>query len=168
MNEELRLYTFTNFYLSSIQQGIQSGHALGELMLAASFGGIEGSDMLYDWAENHKTMICLNGGDVDGVTAIFDFLNQPENPFPCAPFYESAGALGGILTSVAIVLPARIFNTAGLLRSRVLPTGITYTFDKFLNEHRFTFTEQDTVRVDTFTPWEYELMQRLNGCGLAR
>ena len=35
MNDELRLYTFTNFYLSSIQQGIQPAHAQNELMMAA-------------------------------------------------------------------------------------------------------------------------------------
>ncbi len=166
--QELRLYTFTNFYLSSIQQGIQSGHALGELMLAASLGNVTGSDLLYDWAENWKTMICLNGGDNVAIEDLYGFLHNDENPYPFAPFHESEGALGGIMTSVAIVLPAKIFDTAGLLRRSTLPDGTSYAYDKLLGEHRFTYDEGHTIHTDTFSEWEYELMQRLNGCGLAR
>ena len=168
MTEELRLYSFTNFYLSSIQQGIQPGHAQGELMLAASLGDMPNSDLLYDWAENWKTIICLNGGDNKGINEWCGFLHHTSNPFPFAPFFESEDALGGIMTSVAVVFPARIFDTAGLLRRRTLPEGTSYAHDKILGEHRFTYEEGHTIRTDTFSEWEYELMQRLNGCGLAR
>lgn len=169
MNEELRLYTFTNFYLSSIQQGIQPAHSQNELMMAAALGEMPGSDMLYDWAENHKTIICLNGGDNKGINEWCGFLHHTSNPFPFAPFFESEDALGGIMTSVAVVLPARIFDTASLLRGlHRLPEGVHYTYDKLLGEHRFTFNEDAAIRTETFSEWEFELMQRLNKCGLAR
>jgi len=168
MNEELRLYTFTHFMLSPIQQGIQPGHALGDLMLEGALGDSNGSEMLYDWAENHKTMICLNGGNSKSLKEHYSFIDSKDNPFPYCKFHEDEDSMEGIMTSIAIVLPARIFNTAGLLRGRVMPEGVTYTHDKLLDEHRFAFTEDGVVSVDTFTPWEFELMQRLNGCGLAR
>ena len=168
MTEELRLYTFTNFYLSSIQQGIQPAHSQNELMMAAALGEMPASDMLYDWADNHKTIICLNGGDNKGINDWCAFLHHTDNPFPFAPFFESEDALGGLMTSVAVVLPARIFDTAGLLRRRTLPDGTSYAYDKLLSEHRFSYNEDSTIRIETFSEWEYELMQRLNGCGLAR
>lgn len=169
MNEELRLYTFTNFYLSAIQQGIQPAHSQNELMMAAALGEMPASDMLYDWAENHKTIICLNGGDNKGINEWCGFLHHTDNQFPFAPFFESEDALGGIMTSVAVVLPARIFDTAGLLRRlHKLPEGVTYTHDKLLDEHRFAWYKDGETNVHTFSQWEFELMQRLNKCGLAR
>ena len=172
MNEELRLYTFTNFYLSSIQQGIQPAHAQNELMMAASLGETTDNEMLYDWAENHKTMICLNGGDFAGISDWCAFLHHSDNPFPFAPFFEAVGAIGPVevMTSVAVVLPERIFDTAGLVRRLVrLPATVNYTHDHLLNEHRFVwFKDANVIRDEVFSDWEFELMQRLNKCGLAR
>jgi len=171
MNEELRLYTFTNFYLSSIQQGIQPAHAAVRLMLAASVGDMPNSDLLYDWADNWETMICLNGGDYSGVNDLHTFFQSTENPFPFMPFAEEIGAIGPmeIMTSVAIVLPAFIFDTAPLLRRlHRLPENVTYTHDKLLNEHRFAWYKNGDTIVRTYSDWQMELMGRMNKCGLAR
>jgi hypothetical protein len=49
---ELRFYTFVNFYLSSIQQGVQSFHVLGEMNNKYGSGDIRVIDeflRLYDW-----------------------------------------------------------------------------------------------------------------------
>jgi len=176
MTEELRMYSFTNFYMHTIQQGIQPGHAAVELFVKYSLHGKRTTDiigesqrdMLYDWAKNWKTFICLNGGDNSGVQEMFEFLSDPQNPYPWSPFHESEAALNGVMTTVAVVLPARIFDTASLLRRRELPPGVHYTFDRLLDEHRFAFDDDDGKRIETFTPWEYELMVRLNQYGLAK
>lgn len=176
MTEELRMYSFTNFYLSSIQQGIQTGHAAVELFVKYSLYGKTTADIigeqqretLYDWATNWKTFICLNGGDAAGVEEMFDFLNDQRHAFPFAPFLESEQALDGVMTTVTVILPARIFDTAALMRRRELPPGVSYTFDRLLDEHRFAFDDDDGMRVETFTLWEYELMTRLNQYSLAR
>ena len=65
MQEELRCYTFTDFMYSSIQQGIQSGHAAVELFnkYLIEEGWQNGyAEVVQDWAANYKTMVCLNGG----------------------------------------------------------------------------------------------------------
>lgn len=174
MNEqELRCYTFTNFMLSPIQQGIQSGHAAMELVNRYMvFEGWQNgfAEPVAEWISYHKTIVCLNGGNADGIREIKLFLDEGYNPFPYAGFCEDHESLDGSLTSVAVILPARIFETAALLRNRLLPEGVNYTFDKLLDEHRFSFPSEDggVDRVETYTPWEYELMRRLNGHGLAR
>lgn len=171
MNKELRCYTFTNFMLKPIQQGIQSGHASMELVnkYMVKQGWINGmAEQVRDWIADHKTIICLNGGNNAGVQDMYAFLNDTVNPYPFAPFHEDEESLGGIMTSVAVILPARIFDTASLQRRSMLPEGVTYTYDKLLGEHRFAFDEDGETRLETFSEWEHELMQRLSRCGLAR
>ena len=178
MNKELRCYTFTHFMLSSIQQGIQAGHASMEIVNKylverdlVERGWVDGyAEQVNDWIANHKTIVCLNGGNSDGVREIKTFLDNANNPFPYAGFFEDEQSLNGALTSVAIVLPERIFNTATLMRSRTLPNGVSYTYDKLLSENRFAFEGPnfDNIQLEIYTEWEYELMQKLNSCSLAR
>ena len=172
MNEqELRCYTFTHFIVSAIQQGIQSGHA--SMGLVDKYMVREGwqngfAEQVADWTANHKTIICLNGGNSASLKELLNFLRHPENPFPVTSFYEDEETAEGLMTSISIILPARIFETASFTRRRLLPDGISYTHDKLLNEHRFSFEEDGEIRLETYNEWEYELMQRLNGCNLAR
>jgi len=171
-DEALRLYTFTNYYLSSIQQGIQSGHAAVELFVKYQIekGWKNGeAQMLNEWAKNHKTMICLNGGDARGVLEIAQFLDSPiENPFPCAFFYEDQASLGSLMTSVAVILPASIYETADLLRKK--SDKVTAVYDQNTRELRVSVAGNATQPgyMRTFTQWEAELMQRLGTYPLAR
>jgi len=103
-------------YLSSIQQGIQAAHAQMELFIKYSrvyqpdeFGYIQ-NVKLFDWAENYKTMICLDAGHNKELNDIEEFLSNTENPYPWATFRESSEALGGILTNIAIILPEEIYG----------------------------------------------------------
>jgi|SRR5579859_414537 len=109
---ELRLYSFVNFYLSSIQQGIQTGHAAVDLVRKYEENTAHPSDdhqdlceMVADWADNHKTFIILNGGDKDAVAASTQIIST--SGFPFAVFLEP-----GINNAecVAAVLPESIFN----------------------------------------------------------
>lgn len=171
MNEqELRCYTFTDFMLSSIQQGIQSGHASMEIINKYIINSITSqygyAEQISKWIEK-PTIICLNGGNVANIHKIREFLDTQQNPFPFAPFYEEPDQ-GGNITSVAVILPERIFNTASLLRRRELPAGVCYTHDRLLEVHRFTFEKDGEIRSDEFSDWEYELMLMLNKFNLAQ
>jgi hypothetical protein len=141
MNEELRCYTWTLYQLSPIQQGIQAGHAAVELMIQRD------NAVAREWAEKWKTMVLLNGGDASDLADTYLFLASTHNPFQWASFRESKESLDGIMTSIAIILPARIFGTAENMRK--LKAG-------------------ETIPRFGFTPFEYLMIEKLVATGLAR
>ena len=171
--EEWRCYHFGNFYLSPIQQGIQSAHAQMELFnnyCPNIFNNNEvedtpAIDMLFTWSNQWKTMICLNGGDNLSLTEIKDELCVPENPYPNSYFNESEAALNGVLTNVAIVLPKRIFGTAEALRSGKF-TLIGNDLENKVDDN--SFGGYRAPKIDTFSDIEVKIIEILNSCGLAR
>lgn len=85
----MRCYHFGNYYLSSIQQGIQASHSQMELFVKYKETSDPNQDkfqreMLYDWSY----------------------------------FCEDEYSLGGILTNVAIVLPEKIYDAAEKIRNK--------------------------------------------------
>lgn len=113
----MRLYTFVNYYLSSIQQGIQSAHIVGELSRL--------NDPMYrEWASTHKTIIVCNGGNNSDLYRLYAFF-QTTSEYPWAMFAEDTASLNGTLTGIGIIIPEFIcveidsFRKAGLGGSRV-------------------------------------------------
>ena len=138
----MRFYAVGNQYLSSIQQGIQAFHCLGEMV---SNRGSENA-MVDEWLHNHKTLICLNGGNNAKLEEFWDFLyiSGHKNPYPFAKFHEDEQSLGGMLTCVGIIVPEEIY-TADEFDLQGFPTD-----DPKLN------------------PWEIELATRLKRMPVAR
>ena len=113
----MRCYHFGNMYLSSIQQGIQAAHAQMELFVKYNPALMKPAQRdvcnnLYEWATEHKTMICLNAGFNSEMLNIKEFLESEDNPYPWAAFYESEEAMGGLLTNIAIVLPEEVYSVS--------------------------------------------------------
>lgn len=115
MNEDVRAYFFGNFYLSSIQQGIQAGHVISRLYV--KYPPLHGdittpASALYTWGQKHDTMILLNGGDQESLEAIFALLEPITLPLnlPYTKFHESMGALNGALTSVGVIVPMKLVD----------------------------------------------------------
>ena len=161
--------------LSSIQQGIQSGHAAVELFkkYLIDEGWKDGyAELVNDWAQNHKTMVCLNGGNAKGIREWLEFFNVGEldhfNDFPFVGFYEDEESLDGALTSVAVVLPERIFNGATALREHKWNDNYVIVWDHALEELRITFDAMTEPMTLSYNKWERELMQRMNKTPLAR
>lgn len=98
----MRLYTFVNYYLSSIQQGVQTAHVVSELSL-------KGGDMYREWAANHKTIIILNGGNNAELVDLRGFISGVTT-YPNAAFYEDGQSLGGMMTAHGIILPELVYN----------------------------------------------------------
>ena len=175
MNEELRCYTFTDFMLSPIQQGIQSGHAAMEVV--NKYLLVEGwqngyAESVADWATNHKTIICCNGGSYDGVVDWLRFFEdglvlQHQNDLPFAGFTEEP-AQGGNLTSVAVIVPERIFNGAQALREHKWNDNYVVVWDFVLEEMRITFDAKTAPLTLTYNKWERDFMERLRSAPLAR
>jgi len=105
----MRLYTFINFYLSQIQQGIQTAHIVHELFNKYRFAPTPAALDLNDWSQNHKTIIVLNGGSDIDIEAISNELGLADHPFPWAEFHEDAG-LGGVRTGTGVVLPPHVYE----------------------------------------------------------
>lgn len=115
---EYRFYGFGNYYLSSLQQGLQSAHVIGELFVQNRNDPAK-EEIVYDWATNHKTMVLLNGGNSLMLQETFDFFTQLKEvgmPLPFAKFHEDAQSLGGALTYVGMIVPAHIYELASILR----------------------------------------------------
>lgn len=167
----MRCYHFGNFYLSSIQQGIQAAHAQMELFvkyreICVDYDNINPSieeyeyqqqvDDLYDWAENHKTMVCVNGGNLQGLKDIELLFQTDQNKFPWATFYEDEMSLGSLLTNVCIVLPEYIYENAAKIRNREYTLQDNKVWDEL------------GMFVVNLTEFEIKLIQLLNSCQLAR
>lgn len=154
MTEELRCYTFTLYQLSSIQQGIQAGHAAVELGMKAYHYQMRNIDsapfrLYHEWATAWKTMVLLNGGDLNELREFADFLVSAHHPYPWAAFFESEESLGGLMTSLAIILPKRIFDSASKIR-----TGEVMPFIDPPGE--------------SYTPWEWDLILKIASRKLAQ
>lgn len=120
---ELRLYSFVNFYLSSIQQGIQTGHVAVDLVRKYTANGNpfraditeERVALVEEWADSWKTFITLNGGNASGIAEATNIILK--SGFPWAIFREDEQSLSGIQTCVGVILPDFIFGAQRKLSS---------------------------------------------------
>lgn len=108
----MRFYTYNHLWLSSLQKGLQAGHAAVELMISFEKNSEEGM-IAFDWAENHKTMMLMNGGNsqmLEETYEFFDSLKSEGMNLPFVRFYEDSESLNGSITSVGIVITEEIYE----------------------------------------------------------
>jgi hypothetical protein len=166
----MRFYSFVNFYLSSIQQGIQTAHLVHEMYNEYNTRDdcTPQGAMLDDWSRGHKTIMTMNGGNNAALQEFYTFLSCDNGVYPFIKFHEDEQSLGGVLTGVAIVLPEVIYETAARIRAREvafveLAVGGKALLDLTNPNNTFMF---ETMH--SFTPFEIELIERLNTYGLAK
>jgi len=125
---ELRMYFFVPYNISPIQQGIQSGHALGRHCL--KFGRNNPDHVVWDFLEKWETFIILNGGttnndrdfesiSVGSLNRIADDLLDVDIEFA----YMIEPDLNNALSAVSVILDERVFNR------KDYPDFIDYLFD---------------------------------------
>jgi hypothetical protein len=112
----MRLYSFVNFYLSSIQQGVQTGHLSNEMTVKYLLNGAphitSGAVMtIKEWLKDHKTYIILNGGaafDIESTFMMLEDISKELNlPYDC--FYEDEVSLKGMMTCCGIIVPEKYY-----------------------------------------------------------
>lgn len=120
-----RLYSITNMYTSGIHAGIQTAHALHEMYSDYS----SHDNMLSDWADNHKTIIVLNGGYQSNLEKIHKLFGKLDENYglPISKFHEEKDALNGALTAVAIILPDCFYSLLKLKPKLIEKSGIKKT-----------------------------------------
>ena len=96
---------WTNFYLSSIQHGIQCAHTVG--MLTSGEPAHKAS--LDQWLHQDCTINLRSGGDNESMKELVNWFEEEANDYDWAFFKESDGAMGGMLTCVGIVVPMEMF-----------------------------------------------------------
>jgi hypothetical protein len=107
-----RAYFFGNFYLSSIQQGIQAAHCMAEMFLHYGIKDYYNQfTVMGIWANYDKTMICLNGGEATNLENIYNEIIPIAHilELPFAKFKEDSG-LNNALTCVGIIVPDTIYD----------------------------------------------------------
>ncbi len=161
----MRAYFFCNMYLSSIQNGLQSGHVIAEMFIKYEPEYDEElAGLLSYWAKNHKTMILLNAGYSETIHELVKFFYAMENPYPWASFCESKEALDGALTCTGIILPEKVYEAAAFVRANPAE-------EAYLMEHgSMPGYYNGIVPADSFefTKWETLLIQKLNTFGMAK
>ena len=167
----MRFYGFGNYYLSSLQQGLQAGHAAVDLYVKYHLMQEQDSrQVLYaDWAANHKTMVLLNGGNSADLQDLFDFLNCEENPYPFVKFHEDEVSLNGALTYVGMILPPKIYDTAARIRNCKEHAYVQSENELHIKDVKTSF--DDFYQYDIISGislFEFLLMRRLNQYGLAK
>lgn len=168
----MRFYGFGNYYLSSLQQGLQAAHCVADMFMKYEYSEDDvllRRNVLLEWARQHKTMVLLNGGNSSELHDLYNFLNDYNNPYPYVRFYEDEQSLNCALTYVGVILPEKIYKSAALVRN--VPEAVTSvnTLTRFLSNQKFSDIISNAIE-DTFeiSEWEHELIKRLNTYSLAK
>lgn len=160
----MRAYFFNNMYLSSIQQGIQVAHVVGEMFIKYSPDDPR-YEILKGWALSHKTIIVLNAGYSEEIHDLNDFFSYTNNPYPWAPFCESKEALDGATTSIGIILPEKIYAAASEIKD---DKSLAQMLKNAVQGGRFPGGFLESFTSNDFNQWESEMVDRLNKYGLAK
>ena len=177
----MRLYTLTHFMLSGMAKGIQAEHSTVELFNKYAsnpsnnkeVSAIEPTDMLWGWSLNHKVIISLNGGLTPDLMGMIEFLERESCPYPWAYFNEDE-SLGNLVTSISLVLPEKIYETASLIKNKVVEFGynrlIVLDWEKYNEQFSLYVFESLQKQVNdygAFTDFEKELISKMNSYRLA-
>lgn len=168
----MRFYSFTNAnYMSQIQLGIQTAHCIADMSqkyknCEKNSSSYRREQMFDEWAELHKTIIILNGGNCEDLENLVDFVDNPENPYPTDWFYEDRASLNNAITCVGIILPDFFYETMGAFR-----TGLIKETQPGVFELSPFAGEELRLNVDflnqTCSEFQLELMRRVMNYRLA-
>lgn len=154
---EKRMYGLTNYQLTGIQKGIQFLHGVVEYSQLVNKIGGEELDIYNDWANNHKTVILLNGGTTNyntndkGLpigTLNNHVINLSNNKIRFATFNESD--LGDQLTAIVFIVDERVFN------KKDYPN-----FEDWVIENYGDLLKPDPNNYKTFGKGSYELAKMI-------
>ena len=165
-NQELRLYSFINFYISPIQHGIQTGHAAVRLVRKyseappaiythADLAQSEGKELVKRWADQHETFIVLNGGDTTSMDEI-ERVVQRQQLLPWVSFREPG--INNALTCVSVVVPAAYFEMVPEFSKDSLTAREVIGY-KNINTGQYVSADNSAL---------FDFIRVLKSCGLAR
>lgn len=153
----MRLYSFVCFYLSSIQQGIQTGHMAVDLVRRYRDNNGMKHDVqsiVSDWADNHKTFIVLNGGDSDNILAIHDQIRDLSHKLNLPYCHFNEPGCIGMTTCVGVVVPEKYYEAKK-------------SSDYLVSDYVYLSKNGERIAYNEDTP-EYEFIELIRSYPLAR
>lgn len=164
-----RLYSFVNFYLSSIQQGVQTAHLVAELFMKSPINSAPFKPLL-EWAKNDKTIIILNGGAAADIKEKFLFLTREAASAswaaPVGSFSEDEKSLSGTMTCCGIVVPERIWSAVDYktgVREGLISEEAMWAKDGYYVKDTNGFVMPYAAGTS-----DHNIITLLKSCGLAR
>lgn len=145
-NLELRAYSLCLYQLSHKQGCIQSGHAVTEVGVVH---GMEKGTDYNNWACNYKTIIHLNGGTSDMLTASIQKLREFGVDF--AEFREPD--LYNVVTAVGFIVDERVFDEEKYPSFKIWLEKNNYLEDKY---SKLSYDELKTKYVGGHYIWDKE------------
>lgn len=104
-----RFICFTNYFLSGLQKGLQTAHAVTELMVNHYLGAPEDAHQLViNWAIASPTIIIKNGGNHKQLVQLVTFLRKGKLPY--SSFREGKDFLNNSMTAVGVLVPDNYFE----------------------------------------------------------
>ena len=182
----MRNYTFSHRMLSPIQQIIQAQHATVEMFNIYVWD--ESYDTrtpptkdeydcgwsLYNWSRKHKTHIACTAGGSKEIKELWEVILSDDNNYPFANFYEDEDSLESLMTSIAIVLPEKIYEMASLFKQRRIIKNTGGTYSTF-NTHSFIWSKEEIneyselmSQYGKFNDFEQWLVENLGNYPLVR
>ncbi|AVH84971.1 hypothetical protein RsoM2USA_42 [Ralstonia phage RsoM2USA] len=118
MRTQYRFYALTNLYISDIQRGIQTAHAVSEMLVKYRQRDRIGPNydearrVYLEWAEKDKTIIVLQGGPSGALDEAHDQIKKLSHKLtlPFVKFYEDEHSLNGALTAVGVIVPDYVYD----------------------------------------------------------
>ena len=107
-----RLYSFVNhLYMNAKQWGIQTAHCVSTMSVKYKHNTEQHKSYL-TWATEEPTIIMCEGGNVAMLTDLYTRIESLANSLNLAvvKFHEDEQSLGGVITSVAVLVPDTLFN----------------------------------------------------------
>lgn len=114
-----KLYIFVNGVLSSAQIAVQAAHVAESICKEY----VNKNEYYDTWSNNHKTMVLLsvkNNKELkEALSVIRQYSSKIDNNIPHQWFIEDEDTLGGLMTSVAVVISEELTEFINSLKGRI-------------------------------------------------
>lgn len=157
-----RLYSFVNhLYMNAKQWGIQTAHCVSTMSLYKH--NTPQYEMYERWAREEPTIIMCEGGNVAMLTDLYERLRPLAEKlgFPIVKFHEDEQSLGGVITSVAVLVPETMFNC------QIVEFDRTTRMPRFKRAVPEDESNPEDMKYYTFSAEEYDFLSIVKTARLA-
>ena len=149
-DQNYRLYSFVaNGYLSPLQCGLQTAHAIAEMSIKYS-DDTQADHAYRTWAGEDKTIIICAAFNSKGVIDCVSELNRTCSALalPVSIFYEDIDSLNGAPTACAVVVPQKYWDVKPVYSVFEGDTIGWQFIDTELNVTKFPLTHPEGQFID--------------------